>query len=141
MRKLVMTILSLYAVLMPATGLAASSLVATRAASSRGLATTTTRKLTGVSAFAGQVRHRPGRRDLHDESRCFEAAVVKYTDLGGQYSYHTGRSQFLMSQALPLLRSEFLKAQNANIQLVSGATLTSQAFEQSLQSALHKVSK
>jgi uncharacterized protein with FMN-binding domain len=43
-----------------------------------------------------------------------------------------------MSQALPLLRQEFLAAQNARIQLVSGATLTSQAFIHSLQSALLK---
>ena len=43
-----------------------------------------------------------------------------------------------MSQSLPLLRQEFLQAQSANVQTVSGATYTSQAFEQSLQSALAK---
>ena len=46
-----------------------------------------------------------------------------------------------MSQSLPYLRQEFLSAQSANIQGVSGATDTSQAFEQSLQSALLKLSK
>ena len=65
--------------------------------------------------------------------------VVKYTNLGGNYSYHTDRSQYIMSQALPLLRQEFLQAQSANVQLISGATDTSQAFQQSLQSALAKL--
>lgn len=63
----------------------------------------------------------------------------KYTNLGGRYSYHTARSQFIMSQSLPILRQEFLQAQNATgVQMVSGATYTSQAFMQSLQSALLK---
>ena len=62
----------------------------------------------------------------------------KFSDLGGGYTYHTSRSQFIMSQALPLLRQEFLVAQSANVRNVSGATYTSQAFIQSLQSALRK---
>ena len=62
----------------------------------------------------------------------------KFSDLGGGYTYHTSRSQFIMSQALPLLRQEFLAAQSAKIQMVSGATYTSQAFIKSLQSALLK---
>lgn len=62
----------------------------------------------------------------------------KFSDLGGGYTYHTSRSQFIMSQALPLLRHEFLVAQSAKIQNVSGATYTSQAFIQSVQSALLK---
>jgi uncharacterized protein with FMN-binding domain len=60
----------------------------------------------------------------------------KYTNLGGRYSYHTARSQFIMSQALPLLRQEFLQAQSADVQMISGATYTSHAFLESLQSAL-----
>ena len=62
----------------------------------------------------------------------------KYVDLGGSYTYHTDRSQFIMSQSLPLLRQEFLQAQSPNVQMISGATYTSQAFVQSLQSALAK---
>jgi uncharacterized protein with FMN-binding domain len=62
--------------------------------------------------------------------------IRKYTDLGGRYSYHTARSQFIDSQSLPYLRQEFLQAQSANVQMVSGATYTSEAFLQSLQSAL-----
>jgi uncharacterized protein with FMN-binding domain len=62
----------------------------------------------------------------------------KYVDLGGSYTYHTDRSQFIMSQSLPQLRQEFLQVQSANVQMISGATYTSQAFQQSLQSALAK---
>ncbi|HWB22692.1 MAG TPA: FMN-binding protein [Gaiellaceae bacterium] len=62
----------------------------------------------------------------------------KYLDLNGNYTYHTDRSQFIMSQALPELRQEVLSAQSANVELISGATYTSQAFEQSLQSAILK---
>jgi uncharacterized protein with FMN-binding domain len=63
----------------------------------------------------------------------------KYVDLGGSYTYHTGRSQYIMEQSLPYLRQEFLSAQSPNVQIVSGATYTSQAFGQSLQSALAKL--
>jgi len=62
----------------------------------------------------------------------------RYVDLGGSYTYHTGRSQFIMSNALPELRSEFLSAQSPKVQMISGASYTSQAFEASLQSALSK---
>jgi uncharacterized protein with FMN-binding domain len=50
---------------------------------------------------------------------------------------HTDRSIFINQQAIPYLRQEVLKAQfSSNIYLISGATDTSMAFVQSLQSAL-----
>jgi uncharacterized protein with FMN-binding domain len=48
------------------------------------------------------------------------------------------RSNFINSQAIPSLRQEALQAQSANIDLISGATMTSQAFAQSLQAALQQ---
>jgi uncharacterized protein with FMN-binding domain len=55
------------------------------------------------------------------------------------YPNHTDRSVFINQQALPYLTQEVLQAQfNPNIQMVSGATDTSDAFMQSLQSALLK---
>jgi len=63
----------------------------------------------------------------------------KYEDVSGSYSYHTDRSQFIMSQSLPILREEFLQGQSPQVQMVSGATYTSEAFAQSLQSALSKL--
>ena len=53
------------------------------------------------------------------------------------YPNHTDRSVFINQQALPYLIEEVLQAQfDPNIQLISGATATSFAFAQSLQSAL-----
>ena len=46
------------------------------------------------------------------------------------------RSREISSQAEPLLRSEALSAQSAAVNLLSGATYTSDGFAQSLQSAL-----
>jgi len=64
----------------------------------------------------------------------------RYVDLGGHYSFHTSRSEYIMSQALPLLRQEFMAAQSADVQVITGATDTSNAFLRSLQSALLKQS-
>ena len=46
------------------------------------------------------------------------------------------RSQSIDQQSIPILVSQALAAQSANIQGVSGASYTSQGFAQSLQSAL-----
>ena len=54
------------------------------------------------------------------------------------YPNHTGRSQYISENAIPILRSEALRAQSAKIDLVSGATYTSEAFASSLQSAILK---
>lgn len=62
-------------------------------------------------------------------------------DLTGSYSYHTDRSQFIMSRSLPTLRSEALQTKTAKISMVSGATYTSEAFISSLQAALLQVKK
>ncbi len=48
-------------------------------------------------------------------------------------------SQQLAAQVIPMLRSEVLKAQSANINGISGATYTAQAYATSLQSALSKL--
>ncbi|MEV5959812.1 FMN-binding protein [Streptomyces sp. NPDC051987] len=53
-----------------------------------------------------------------------------------QYPSDNPRDQQINSYALPQLRSEALAAQSAQIDTVSGATYTSQGYQQSLQSAL-----
>jgi uncharacterized protein with FMN-binding domain len=59
-----------------------------------------------------------------------------------EYPNHTDRSIYINQRALPYLEQEVLHAQmNPSIQLVSGATDTSVAFEQSLQAALLKAKK
>lgn len=47
-----------------------------------------------------------------------------------------GHSGQISSQALPILKQEAIAAQSANVNTVSGATQISQAFDQSLSSAL-----
>lgn len=48
----------------------------------------------------------------------------------------TGRDEAINSYALPILRQETLAAQSARIQAVSGATVTSGGYVESLQAAL-----
>jgi uncharacterized protein with FMN-binding domain len=57
------------------------------------------------------------------------------------YPNHTDRSVFINQNALPVLKSETLRAQSANINMVSGATDTSYGYEQSLQAAILKAKK
>lgn len=52
------------------------------------------------------------------------------------YPDHTDRSIFINQQALPYLVQETLQAQSTRINMVSGATDTSYAFQSSLQSAI-----
>jgi len=69
---------------------------------------------------------------------------VKVTIKGGKitavqflnYPQDRRTSQRINSVATPWLQSEAIQAQSANVDIISGATLTSQAFMQSLQSAL-----
>lgn len=50
--------------------------------------------------------------------------------------YDRRRSAFISQQAAPILRREALAAQNARIDIVSGATYTSEGYAESLQAAL-----
>jgi uncharacterized protein with FMN-binding domain len=52
------------------------------------------------------------------------------------YPSNNGKDQQINARALPVLVQETLKAQSANIDMVSGATYTSDGYVQSLQSAL-----
>lgn len=48
------------------------------------------------------------------------------------------RSAYISQVAGPMLRSEVLQAQSANIDIISGATYTSQSYTQSVESALQQ---
>jgi uncharacterized protein with FMN-binding domain len=63
----------------------------------------------------------------------------KLTDISIlEFPNHAGRSQYISSLALPYLVQEAVSAQSARVDLVSGATLTSEAFAKSLDAALKK---
>jgi uncharacterized protein with FMN-binding domain len=55
-----------------------------------------------------------------------------------QYPNGNGKDQEINAQALPILIQETLDKQSASIDMVSGATVTSDGYLQSLQSALDK---
>ncbi len=54
-----------------------------------------------------------------------------------QYPNDRSRSMMINQYAMPILKSEAIQSQNANVNIVSGATDSSLAFIQSLQSALN----
>lgn len=58
-----------------------------------------------------------------------DVVAVHLTDDGG-------RSVQISAQAAPILRSEVLQSQSANVSTVGGATYTSEAYLTSLQSAI-----
>lgn len=61
--------------------------------------------------------------------RIVEAVAIDYPQSNGE-------DQQINSSAIPLLQSETLSAQSAQIDTISGATYTSQGYMRSLQSAL-----
>ncbi len=101
---------------------------------------------TGQQATGAQTKSRyaDGTFTGQDVSMRYGDVQVQVTISGGAITDVTalqlpggdGRSERLSSIAGPMLRSAALQAQSANIDLVSGATYTSDAYQQSLQSAL-----
>lgn len=55
-----------------------------------------------------------------------------------QYPNSHATSVYINKQAMPYLQQEALKAQSSKVQIISGATFTSEGFIQSLQNALKK---
>lgn len=55
-----------------------------------------------------------------------------------QYPSDRRTSIMINRQALPMLRDEVVAAQSPDVDIISGATLTSEAFVRSLKGALHK---
>lgn len=74
----------------------------------------------------------------------FGSVQVQITVQGGKITDVTAlqltdaerKSVQISNRAAPLLRAEVLKAQSANVQTISGATVTSDAYLNSLQAAL-----
>ena len=64
------------------------------------------------------------------------AAGGKITEVTAVQLPSQGRSGYISQSAAPILSGEAMSAQSASIDTVSGATYTSQAYAQSLQSAL-----
>jgi len=69
-------------------------------------------------------------------------AIVQGGQLVGikvlQYPSDRRTSVMINRQALPMLRDEVMQAQSANVDIISGATLTSEAFVRSINGALRQ---
>nr|WP_243863999.1 FMN-binding protein [Brooklawnia cerclae] len=64
----------------------------------------------------------------------------RITDVTGSANSSESRSDQINSRAEPILTSEVLSAQSADVDAVSGATYSSRAYLSSLQSALDQAS-
>jgi uncharacterized protein with FMN-binding domain len=103
---------------------------------------TTTPKTTPPTAAAGQTRTITG--DAVDSQ--YGIVQIQVTLKGNQIADIVAlqmpnshrRSVEISQQAEPILRQEVLQAQSAQINIVSGATFTSESYAQSLQGALDR---
>jgi uncharacterized protein with FMN-binding domain len=103
------------------------------------VATPVTAALTAVPAVAASAKRVSGPTVT---MRWGGVRVVIYvrgrriTDVRAAYPTERARSQRINAQAIPLLRTEVLRAQSARINVVSGATDTSDAYARSLAAAV-----
>jgi uncharacterized protein with FMN-binding domain len=110
----------------PPTGTNASSSTTSGAAAAASTATVA-KTITGTAA---QTRYGPVQVQITVQSgKITNVSVI-------QYPNSNGRDQEINSNALPILVSETIKAQTAKVDMVSGATYTSNGYLTSLQSAL-----
>lgn len=123
------------------TSATASAPPSTSASSTPSAGTSTTTKTTTAKTGSGA---KSGTFTGTSEETRYGAVQVAAVISGGKLTDVTvlqvpdngGYEDQIVSIAVPELKSEALSAQSANIQVVSGATYTSQGYAESLQSAL-----
>ena len=135
MNRAVAATASLVAVAFPASGLAAAK------AKPKKVVKVTTKTVAGtveqadrwgplqVSVVIKTSTTKLGTKTISKHQKIANVAVPTYPD-------HSGRSLYINQTALPYLVQEALQAQSANVQMISGATYSSEAFASSLQGAL-----
>jgi uncharacterized protein with FMN-binding domain len=106
-----------------------SSSSASGATSTTGASSSATTTVTGTAA---DTRYGPVQVQLTIANGTVTAVKVI------EYPNSDGKDQQINARALPILIQETLKAQSAKIDMVSGATYTSNGYETSLQNALDK---
>lgn len=110
-----------------ATGSSGASGASGGGGSSGGTSTGTGQTYTGQSA---QTRYGP----VQVQITVVDGAITDATAV--DYPNGNGRDQMINSRAVPLLEDETLQAQSAEVDVVSGATYTSDGYARSLQSAI-----
>jgi uncharacterized protein with FMN-binding domain len=138
---------------MGATNATPQTVIVSGSTSGTAISSAGTGKSAGPTGSAGSGTSAPGSTHTSTATRTVTGAVastqwgpvqVQLTIKGGtiakvavpQYPNGNPRDAEINSQALPTLIQETTEAQNANIDMVSGATVTSTGYIQSLQSAL-----
>lgn len=125
------------------TGPATTPLASTSTTNRSGSGSTTAAAGTGGAKAAGSAA--PGVHvytgpAVQDPFGTVQAQVTlngsKITNVSITAPMDNPRSAGINTQAIPMLKSETLQAQSAQVSLISGATYTSQAYQQSLQGAL-----
>ncbi len=107
-------------------------------------ATTTTTTMTTTTVPTGPAGTRTVTGDdVPNQYGDVQVAVVlqgtRIVDVKAlQMPFDRARSQDISTQAAPLLHDEVIQAQSANIDVLGGATFTSESYAQSVQSALDK---
>jgi uncharacterized protein with FMN-binding domain len=123
----------------------------TTAGSGSGASGTSGGASSGSSASGTTPQSATGAQTKGQTTYAGQAVSTRYGDVQVQITVQNGtitdvtalkltdaemRSRMISANAAPILRSEVLQAQSANIQTVSGATITSDAYLESLQAAL-----
>jgi uncharacterized protein with FMN-binding domain len=118
---------------LPAPVAAATSTTSTASTASTTAPTTAVAATSAMTAYDGEIvdtRYGPVQIQVQvTDGAISDVAVIEYPD-------GDGKSVRINARALPTLRSEVLTAQSAAVDTVSGATYTSDAYTQSLQSAI-----
>ncbi|HLY13409.1 MAG TPA: FMN-binding protein [Candidatus Limnocylindrales bacterium] len=115
------------------TGPAASTAPSTAASLAPGATPVPTKAATkGSGTFTGSVVSEP----FGEVQVQITMSAGKITDVTALQLPTHGRSGFISQSVAPILQGEALAAQSASIDTVSGATYTSDAYAQSLQSAI-----
>jgi uncharacterized protein with FMN-binding domain len=144
MRKTVTAVLSALTLAVPVTnGVAAIRTSAAATATKR--KAVVTRKVVGSAVQAdrwGTVQVTLAVRKTTTTVGTRKTVTRRIVGVSATGPNHTARSSYISEQAIPYLRQEVLAAQfNPNINLISGATDLSEAFIQSLQSAILQAKK
>jgi uncharacterized protein with FMN-binding domain len=105
---------------------------------------TTTTTPTPTPAPVAQGQYKDGSYTSPVSDAYFGSLQIKATISGGkitdvaflQYPNDNHNSVQINTQAMPYLKAEAIQAQSANVNIISGATQTSQAFQQALATVL-----
>jgi uncharacterized protein with FMN-binding domain len=120
-------------------GLSSGSTASSSSAASSSAASSSTAAAPSTTATSGTVTGSVADTRWGPVQVQLTIASKKITNVAVvQYPNGNGKDQEINSQALPILIQETLDKQSASIDMVSGATVTSDGYLQSLQSALDK---